>query len=252
MGGVEERIMKLLIVNPNTTASMTDKIRLAAQTVAEASTEIIVINPDSGPASIEGYYDEGFSVPGLLREIRKGESVGVDGFIVACFDDPGLNAARSIATGPVVGICEAAVYAASMIAGSFTIVTTLMSSVPAIKTLVRTYGRDNFCHRVRAANIPVLSLEQEGSEARQLIEAEIALAIDEDASEAIVLGCAGMADLVQQLSRKFGLPVIDGVSAAVKMVEGLVAQGLKTSKVGGYVWPPDKMYAGEFANDRYS
>lgn len=244
--------MKLLIVNPNTTASMTDKIRLAAQTVAEAGTEIIAVNPDSGPASIEGYYDEGFSVPGLLREIRKGESSGVDGFIVACFDDPGLNAARSIATGPVVGICEAAVYATSMVAGSFTIVTTLKSSVPAIERLVRTYGRDQFCRQVRSADIPVLSLEQEGSEARQLIEAEIALAIDKDSAEAIILGCAGMADLTRQLSSKFGLPVIDGVAAAVKMVEGLIAQDLKTSKVGGYVWPPDKMYNGEFVNDRYS
>ena len=244
--------MKLLIVNPNTTVSMTDKIRLAAETVAEAGTEIVAVNPDSGPSSIEGYYDEGFSVPGLLREIRKGESAAVDGFIIACFDDPGLNAARSIATGPVVGICEAAVYTTSMIAGSFTIVTTLASSVPAIQTLVRNYGRNDFCHRVRAANIPVLSLEQEGTEARQLLEAEIALAIDEDAAEAIILGCAGMADLAQQLSNKFGLPVIDGVSAAVKIVEGLVSQGLKTSKVGGYIWPPDKIYTGEFVYDRYS
>ena len=244
--------MKLLIVNPNTTASMTEKIRLAARAVAETSTEIIAVNPDSGPASIEGYYDEGFCVPGLLREIRKGESDGMDGFIVACFDDPGLNAARSIATGPVVGICEAAVYATSMVAGSFSIVTTLASSVPAIETLVRTYGRDHLCRRVRAANIPVLSLEQEGSNERELIEAEIALAISQDAAEAIILGCAGMTDLAQHLTQRFGLPVIDGVSAAVKMVEGLVSQGLKTSKAGGYVWPPNKMYHGEFAHDQYS
>ena len=231
---------------------MTDKIRLAAREVAGTSTEIIAVNPNSGPASIEGYYDEGFCVPGILREIRKGESAGMDGFVIACFDDPGLNAARSIATGPVVGICEAAVYATSMIAGSFTIVTTLTSSVPAIERAVRNYGRDHFCRRVRAANIPVLSLEQEGSKARQLIETEIALAVDEDAAEAIILGCAGMADLAQHLTRQFGLPVIDGVSAAVKMVEGLVSQGLRTSKTGGYVWPPDKMYHGEFVHDRYS
>ena len=72
----------------------------------------------------------------------------------------------------------------------------------------------------------------------------------EDSAEAIVLGCAGMADLTRQLTDKFGLPVIDGVAAAVKMVEGLVAQGLKTSKVGGYSRPPDKAYIGEFSGDR--
>ena len=100
---------------------------------------------------------------------------------------------------------------------------------------------------MRAADIPVLSLEEEGSEARLLIEDEIRRAADEDGAEAVVLGCAGMADLTRQLTAKFGLPVIDGVAAAVKMVEGLVAQGLKTSKAGGYSPPPAKNYVGEFS-----
>ncbi|MCS5585229.1 MAG: aspartate/glutamate racemase family protein [Pseudomonadales bacterium] len=241
--------MKILIVNPNTTQSMTDKIAEAARSVAATDTEILAINPQDGPASVEGYYDEAFAVPGLLREIRKGELMGVDGYIVACFDDPGLHAVRSIATGPAVGICEAAVYAASMVAGSFTVVTTLRSSVPAIEKVVRGYGRDHFCRRVRAAEIPVLDLEKEGSEARLLIEAEIERAVNEDSAEAIILGCAGMADLTRQLTEKFGLPVIDGVATAVKMVEGLITLGLQTSKVGGYVWPPMKSYIGEFVDD---
>ncbi len=242
--------MKILIVNPNTTQSMTDKIAEAARSVAATDTEILAINPQDGPASVEGYYDEAFAVPGLLREIRKGESMGIDGYIVACFDDPGLHAVRSIAKGPAVGICEAAVYAASMVAGSFTVVTTLRSSVPAIEKVVRGYGRDHFCRRVRAAEIPVLDLEKEGSEARFLIEAEIERAVNEDSAEAIILGCAGMADLTRQLTEKFGLPVIDGVAAAVKMVEGLITLGLQTSKVGGYVWPPMKSYMGEFVDDK--
>ena len=216
---------------------MTHKIGKAAQSVAAMGTEILAISPKGGPASIEGYYDEAFAVPGLLREIRNGEVLGMDG-------------ARSVATGPVVGICEAAVYAASMVAGSFTVVTTLKSSVPAIEKVVRGYGREHFCRRVRAAEISVLSLEEEGSEARLLIEAEIDRSVREDSAEAIVLGCAGMADFTRQLTDKFGLPVIDGVAAAVKMVEGLVAQGLKTSKVGAYCWPPEKAYTGEFVGDK--
>ncbi|GIT47562.1 MAG: hypothetical protein Ct9H300mP13_3580 [Gammaproteobacteria bacterium] len=55
------------------------------------------------------------------------------GYIIACFDDVGLDAARNVATAPVVGICEASVYVASMVAGSFAIVTTLPSSIPAIE-----------------------------------------------------------------------------------------------------------------------
>ena len=79
---------------------------------------------------------------------------------------------------------------------------------------------------VRAADIPVLALEDPASGARDQLRGEIARALDEDRAEAIVLGCAGMADLAADLSAEFGVPVIDGVSAAVKLAEALVALGL--------------------------
>ena len=80
----------------------------------------------------------------------------------------------------------------------------------------------------------MLALEDDGSDARARIDAEIARALAEDRAEAIVLGCAGMAKLARDLSAKHGCPVIDGVGAAVKLAEMLVALGLKTSKRGGY------------------
>ena len=88
--------MKILIINPNTTVTMTEKIGAAARAVAAADTEVQAVNPEMGPVSIEGYYDEVFAVPGLLEEIRKGEARGVDGYVIACFDDTGLDAARTI------------------------------------------------------------------------------------------------------------------------------------------------------------
>src|SRR5438874_1363144 len=96
--------MKILVVNPNTTASMTQKIGAAARAAAAPGTEILAVNPSTGPVSIEGFYDEALSVPGLLAEIAKGEEFGVDGHVIACFDDTGLDAARSLAKKPVVGI----------------------------------------------------------------------------------------------------------------------------------------------------
>lgn len=239
--------MKILVVNPNTTASMTEKIAAAARAAAAPGTEIIAVNPGAGPASIEGYYDEALSVPGLLEEIAKGEDAGVDGHIIACFDDSGLDAARALARAPVVALCEAAVHMASLIAGSFTIVTTLGRSVPAIEALVRRYGMANHCRRVRASEVPVLALEDPASDARRQVTDEIGRAIAEDRAEAIVLGCAGMTDLARELTAQFGLPVIDGVTAAVKLVEGLVALGLRTSKIGGYAAPIAKAYSGDLA-----
>src|SRR6201995_2947115 len=115
--------MRLLIVNPNTTAAMTDKIGAAARAVAAPGTEIIAVNPADGPASIEGYYDEVFSVPGMLAEIAKGEADGVSAHIIACFDDTGLEAARCASLAPVIGIGEAAFHLSSMLGHFFSVVT---------------------------------------------------------------------------------------------------------------------------------
>ena len=238
--------MKLLLVNPNTTVSMTEKVGKTARLVAASGTEIIAVNPEYGPVSIEGYYDEVFSIPGMLEEVRKGEKSGCQGTVIACFDDTGLDAARCLASGPVVGICEASMHAASLLANSFSIVTTLKRSIPALEELAVKYGMSKQCHRVRAAEVPVLELENPESKATELIRVEIQKALDEDRSEAIVLGCAGMADLATELSKEFCVPVIDGVTVAVKLIESLVAIGLQTSKRNAYAYPRTKSYLGLF------
>jgi allantoin racemase len=237
--------MRVLVVNPNTTASMTEKIGAAARAVASAGTEIVAVNPESGPTSIEGYFDEVFAIPGLIAEM--GKAGAVDATIIACFDDTGLDAARCFSAAPVIGIGEAAFHLASLIAGKFSVVTTLSRSAPAIEHNLVRYGLMSRCARVRAADVAVLELETPGSPARGRISREIDRAIQDDNAEAIVLGCAGMADLAAALSCEHGLPVIDGVAAAVKLAESLVSLNLKTSKRGGYAAPIPKPYRGILA-----
>ena len=232
--------MKILVVNPNSTVSMTEKIGHAAQRVAAEGTAITATSPTDTPASIEGHFDAAMSIPSLIREIRKGDEQGFDAFVVACFDDPGIDACREVARGPVLGICEAAMKAASMIATSFSVVTALPRSVPIIEDLANKYGMERCCRRVRAANFPVLALEEENGEARQIVLREIRRAVEEDRCEAVILGCAGMADLADWLTSESGVPVIDGVGIAVKMVEALVGGGLATSKVCAYASPLPK------------
>ncbi|MGI9298373.1 MAG: aspartate/glutamate racemase family protein [Gammaproteobacteria bacterium] len=231
--------MKIALINPNSTAGMTRKIAEVARRFAFPGVEILAANPPNTPVSIEGHYDEAASVMGLLAEIKKAEAAGADGYVVACFDDPGLGACREIVAGPVVGICEAAMHFASMLAPSFSVVTTLPRAVPIIEELSRKYGMSHVCKKVRAADIPVLALEEEGDAAAQKIGDEIARAIAEDGCESVILGCAGMADLAARLSRRHGLPVLDGVVCALKMCESLVAAGLRTSKINSYA-PPRK------------
>ena len=92
------------IINPNTTAAMTAGIERCARAVAAPTTTVVGVTSEIGPASIESHYDEAVAVPGVLRAIERGEREGVDGYVIACFGDPGLDAARELATGPVLGL----------------------------------------------------------------------------------------------------------------------------------------------------
>jgi allantoin racemase len=240
--------VKIKLINPNTTRGMTEMIGSCARAVASPGTNVVATSPASGPPSIESWYDEALCLPGLLAEVSSGERDGVDGYVIACFGDPGLYAAREVARGPVVGIAEAAMHMASFIAPSFSVVTTLGRTRGMAWHLAERYGMRRFCRSVRATEIAVLELAEPGSNARQQIIAECRRAIDDDGAEAIVLGCAGMADLCDDVSRAIGAPVVEGVAAALKSVEALVAVGLRTAKRGEYARPLAKRYDGALAS----
>lgn len=224
--------MKLLVVNPNTTNSMTRKIAEAARASAHPETEIIAVNSQDGPASIQGYLDVSTCVPGLLEVVK--EHPDVDAIVVACFDDTGVDAVRCLTSAPVIGVGEAAYHAASMISPKFSVITTLSRSLAGLEANLLRYGLDRRCVRVRASDVPVLKLEENDPKTIDIIRSEIRAAIDEDRAEAIVLGCAGMTDLMAHLSEEFGLPVVDGVACAVTFAEALVKSRLTTSKLCSY------------------
>ena len=224
--------MKIVIVNPNSTDSMTRKCAEAARKVAGKNTEIYSTNPSTSPASIQGYYDVAQATVPMLQEINA--EPDADAYIIACFDDSGLDAARCITDKPVIGIGEAAFHMASIISCRFSVVTTLRRSVPGIEANLKSYGLHERCVKVRASEIPVLELESGNPATMERLYLTINKAIEHDGAEAIVLGCAGMVDLLQELTTKFSLPFVDGVTSAVCLAEALVKTGLRTSKVGGY------------------
>lgn len=229
--------MHIRLINPNSTASMTSQALASALRVKQSGTEVSAVNPANTPVSIEGGADEAMAVPGMLEEIRKGERLGIEAYVIACFDDPGLHAAREVARGPVIGICQAAIQVAMTISRRFSIITTLPRSIPIIEDLVGDYGADRHCRKVRAINLPVLGLEEDPTMAEQLLIREIETAKQQDRAEAIILGCAGMSALCDRLREATGVPVIDGVTAAIKMAEALVGAGYVTSKVNAYDYP---------------
>ncbi|WP_199203480.1 aspartate/glutamate racemase family protein [Mycobacterium sp. shizuoka-1] len=235
-------MMRVWVINPNTTQAMTDKIADCARAVVGSQVTVTGVTSEIGPASIESYYDEALSVPGVLRAVQRGEREGVDGYVIACFGDPGIDAAREVATGPVIGIAEAAMQAASHLGTGFSIVTTLSRTIGQSAHLAERYGMRRFCRGIHACEIPVLDLDTDPN-ARKIITESCREAIEVDRSDVVVLGCAGMADMCGEISAELGVPVVDGVTAATLTVQSLITMGLRTSKRGEYATPPAKRYS---------
>jgi allantoin racemase len=234
--------MQLLVINPNTSAAMTAGIADAARAAAAPGTRVTAVQPSFGPLSIEGHFDEAVAAAGVAEQMRAAKDV--DAAVIACFGDPGLDAAREATTAPVLGIAEAAFHVAAMLATGFSVVTTMTRTCIIAEHLVQRYGFERRCRGIHGTDIAVLDLEACTEDTVRQIESAARNALARDRSGAVVLGCAGMAGLCAALQQKLGVPVIDGVAAAVKLAEALVALGLQTSKHGDYATPLPKRYTG--------
>ncbi|MEL6815676.1 MAG: aspartate/glutamate racemase family protein [Cyanobacteria bacterium J06598_3] len=244
---------RIKIINSNTCQAMTANINASAQSIKFPGTEIVTVQPQRGPESVESFYDEYLAIPGILEQIILDRDA--DAFIVACWGDPGLEAAREITTKPVIGISEASLYVANMLAAKWSVVTTLHRVRNMVeKTIVKT-GLTERCASVRTTKLSVLETEQDRANTLNILTEASQLAIQEDGAEAICLGCAGMSGLEQELENRLGVPVIDAVAAAVKMAESLVSLGKTTSKQLTYR-PPElkkiKGYPSHYQADNFS
>lgn len=230
--------MRILFINPNTTAEFTTRIQTVADQYRLPTTEVVALNPQRGPRSIECVYDESLSMPGTL-EIGMREMDQVDGIAIACYSDhASIYVLRELGRGPVLGIAEASMYTACMLGHRFSIVTTGESWLPLLGDAVRRYGLASRCASVRTTHLSVLDQEAATpADVYQLILDESRRALDEDGAEVICLGCASMTGLDKDLERDLDVPVLDGVVCALKLLEAFAGYGLRTSKRRAYALP---------------
>ena len=236
--------MKILVINPNTSEEFNRKLYQAAREYALSSTEMKVISPKSGPKSIEGIYDEALSIAGTIETFIEHEK-GFDGFVVACYSDPlALYALREITEKPVLGIAEASIHLACLLGNRFSIVTTNDRWGPLLHEAVRRYGVESRCASVRTTGLRVLDLEGGEGRVEEAIEREALAAVKQDGAEVICLGCAGMSGFDKVLEQKIGVPVLDGLVCALKLLELFNQYGLRHSKILTYAAPLAKELTG--------
>jgi allantoin racemase len=212
--GAGRQPRRLLVINPNTNGAVTAQIRRAALAVAPPATEIDVVNPEHGPFAIETPRDRAEAVPNVvsLIEARKGE--GFDGYVLACFDDIGVEEARKLVPVPVVSMFGAGVAKVLETGDRFAIITTVQSAVAGIERLAAAYGATHLC-TVRAAGVGVAETAARTPLAETRLAACIERAITEDRAAAIVLGSGALTGRANALAKRFGIPFIDGLAEAI-------------------------------------
>jgi allantoin racemase len=235
--------MKILVVNVNTTESMTQAIAEQARSVAAPGTEIVGLTPFVGAESVEGNYESYLAAVAVMDRVLAYDEP-YDAVIQAGFGEHGREGLQELLEVPVLDITEAAAHVACLLGHRFSVVTTLDRAVPLIEDRLLLAGLHTHCASVRASGIPVLELEGSPGLAVSAITEEAKRAIEEDRAEVIVLGCGGMAGLEEAVRAATLAPVVDGVAAAVKLAESLVSLGLSTSKVRTYAPPRPKRVEG--------
>lgn len=223
---------RITVINPNTSDALTATITAAAAAVAPVGVEVVGVRPSVGVASVESHAEEAIAAVGVLEQVRAHDA-DTDAFVVACFGDTGVLAAREVAGGPVVGMTEAALTTACLVAHRFAVITMPVRTVAHSERVVRALGLEHRCV-VRAVEVPVAELTDGSAHLLPVFAAAGHSAMQHDGAEAVVLGCAGLADLVDPLQRELGVPVIEGVAAAVGIAAGLLAMGLGTSRASTY------------------
>lgn len=210
----------IVLINPNSTSSMTQAMLRSAQQAAPAERFDGWTSQD-GPAAIQGPADGDAATPPLLKLVQAASDKGAKAIIIGCFDDTGLSAARKIARCPVIGIGQAAYHLAALAGGRFSVVTTLAVSVPVLEENIRSYGLAGQLARVRASDVPVLALDSGAETATAKVIGEILAAEREDGVQNIVLGCGGMVGIAARAGGRTRTRLIDGVRAAALIASAL-------------------------------
>jgi allantoin racemase len=226
----------ILVVNVNTSEAVTEVIRASAEAAVSATTRVVALTPGFGPASVESNYESYLSAVGVLDAVQ-GYAGEFDAVVHAGFGEVGREALQDVLDVPVLDITEAAAHTACLLGRSYGVVTSLDRAAPAIHDRLLLAGLAGRCAGIRSVDLPVLELEAHPEVTTKAFVDQAGRLVEEDGAEVVLLGCAGMAGVHEAVTSALSVPVVDGVAAAARLAESLVALGLSTSKVRSYAPP---------------
>lgn len=231
--------MRLLVLNPNTTQAVTDKLMLAAAAVARPDTELAAMTATRGVPYISSRADAAIG-GAIALEMLAEVHTGVDAAIIAAFGDPGLSGARELFDIPVVGMAEAAMLSACMLGRSFAIVTFAGGLVPWYNECLDWNGLRGRCVGVFALQGTFNSLADVQYEKEAALISLANRVVEENGADVVILAGAPLSGLAATIGDRVSVPLVDGIQAAVTQAEGLVALNPRKATAGTFARPPAK------------
>ena len=236
--------MRLLLANPNMTQGVTELIAAAARGIAAAGTEIVAATGGFGGQVIATRTEMAVAEHASVTMFLAQQAGGCDGAIIGASLDSGLRAAREMLTIPVVGITEAALHTACLLGGRFGVIVTSANSAVITREMIAGYGLEGRLAGVRWLQSSAQTLLADPASAAPGIVAAAMMLVEEDLAEAIVLIGAVMAGMPGRVQGSLPVPVIEGVSCAVPLVEGLVRLRLPKATAGSFARLPARRLGG--------
>jgi len=234
--------MKLLVVNPNSSETVTGAIMESAQRAASPGTELVPVTTKGGTRNIDSAFGDYLSGAYMIRTCLDAVPVHrPDAVVLAGFGRVGIDALKEALTIPVVSISEASMAVACLLGHRFTTLTMLQQFIPYQQDLVRYYGFEAKCASVRAINVNVEQCVTDRERTLAELSAEIRAIVEQDRAEVVILACAGLCGYDRELTTLAGVPVLDPVAVAVKVAESLVGLGLSHSKIRKFAHPPQPL-----------
>ncbi len=234
--------MRILLANPNTSQSITDRLAQAARTAAAPGTVIDAVTATIGPAYIATRAEAVLGAMATL-ELMAAHAASADAAIVAAFSDPGLGAARELLSIPVVGMAEAAMLTACMLGRRFAVVTFAQALEPWYQECIDYNGLSGRSAGVFCLDEPFADIASVAEDKADRLAALCSRAVAAGA-ECCILGGAPLAGLARVLAPRVPVPLVDAIVAAVKQAETLVAVGPAKPSAGSFRRPGPKAIIG--------
>jgi allantoin racemase len=225
--------MRLLFLNPNTSAHLTELGVAIARTVARPQTEIVPATGHFGARYISTRAAAAIAAHAALDAFARCE-VAPDVVLLACFGDPGLFALRELAVVPVVGMAEASCHAAATLGAKFSIVTGGHRWGPMLEEFVSAIGLALKLASVRTMAPSGAEIAADPAAALEDLAATCRRAAQEDGAEAVILGGLGLAGLADRVADQVPVPVIDSLVAGVRAAEATASLGARKAATGSF------------------